>query len=782
LGNTLAKRMTDDELRALTDSEIRQSMGFMGGKLSEQRRKAEYYYLGKAQGDLAPPQVDGRSAVVSTDVADTIEWMLPSLLKIFASSDTAVEFTPQKPEDEKAAKQATDYINYIFYKQNPGFNLLYTWFKDALLQKVGVLKVHWDVSDNETKEDYKGLTDEELTLLLQDENVEPIAHNQYPDEVAAQQIQESTQNAAMMYQQAMANPPQSQPGQPPAPPPQPPAPPPPVPNLHDVTIKRTEKKGKVIIEAVPPEEFGISKRSKHITDGFCYHRVQRTIGELRASGYKNIDDLTDDDQGSNANAEMVERRSFDDENVFSNDHDEGSDPSMRVVWITECFMPVDYDGDGIPEWRKIVRAGNQILENEECDGPPFVSLTPIPLPHRFFGLSIADLAMETQRIKTSLLRSVMDNLYMSVNGRYFAVDNQVNLDDLLTSRPGGIVRVKTPGAVGRLDAGMSDPAGAYQMLEYMETMRENRTGWTRNSQGGDPNAINKTATGISIVTNRSDSRLELIARVFAETGMKDLFLMILKLVSQHQDKAAVMRLNNEWIDVDPSEWKTQFDFAVNVGLGTGNKDQQVQHLMGLMQVQEKALQIGVANPQNIYNAASKLAENMGFKNSDAMFTDPSKTPPQPPQPHPEQIKMQGMMQIEQMKAQTAAQSDSQRLQAESQAKMAEISSNHQAKLAEIQAGVQAEEMKQTYQAQQSQHQNELEAQRALQVAQMEAQLAEAQRQHDAVIEQQKMAMERWRVELEQATKITIAQIAAQASSDSTLMAAQFANTTVTKDL
>jgi hypothetical protein len=560
---------------------------------------------------------------------------------------------------------------------------------------------------------------------------------------------------------ALQHPQPSQPGQPPAPPPQPPVAPP-VPNLHDVAIKRTEKKGKVTIDAVPPEEFGISKRSKHITDGFSYHRVERTIGELKARGYKNVDDITSDDQGANSNAEAVERKSFDDENAFSNTHDESTDKSARLVWITECYMPVDYDGDGIPEWRKIVRAGNQILENVECDGPPFVAITPIPLPHRFFGLSIADLAMESQRIKTSLLRSVMDNLYMGVNGRYFAVENQVNLDDLLTSRPGGIVRVKNPNAVGRLDSGMSDPAGAYQMLEYVELMRENRTGYMRNSQGADnPNVLNKTATGATIQSNRADGRIDLIARVFAETGVKDLFLLILKLVSENQDKAAVMRLNNEWVDIDPSGWKTQFDFTVNVGLGTGNKDQQVQHLMGLMQVQKEALQIGVSTPANIYNSAAKLSENMGFKNADAFFTDPSKQPPKPPPPHPDAMK----------------------IEAEQKTAMAQIQATHAAKMAEVQAGVEAEHAKQQSQAQQAQHQNELEAQREMQRIQLE----DAARAHEAQMDMQKQAAElefkRWQVLQEQATKIAVAEIAAKVSVDQSLIAAEAAaNATVQGDM
>lgn len=636
-------KLTDDEIRAITDAEIRQSMGFMGGKLSEARRKNEYYYLGQPIGDLAPPQVDGRSSVVSTDVADTVNWMLPSLLKIFTAGDNAVEFTPQKPEDEQAAKQATDYINYIFYKQNPGFNLLHTWFKDSLIQKVGVLKVFWDVSDEEVREEYKGLSELELTQLLEPVNIEPLEHSAYPDQFAAQQMHEQYVQAMQQYQMA-AQQAMQQGQQPPPSPPEPSVPP----MLHDIAIKRTEKKGKVCIEAVPPEEFMISRRAKCIEDSpFVGHRIERTLSDLKASGYKNVENITSDDQGDSASGEAVTRKSYDDDMAAT--EEDSLDPSQRVVWLTECYMKLDVDGDGIAEWRKIVRAGNEILENEECDGPPFVSITPVPLPHRFFGQCPADQAVEPQRIKTSLLRAIMDNLYMGVNGRYYAVENQVNLDDLLTSRPGGVVRVKQVGAVGRLDAGMGDNQGAYQMLEHLEVMKENRTGYTRYSQGTNADALNQTLGGMNIITNRSDSRVELIARVFAETGVKDLFLLILKLISQNQDKQAVMRLNNEWVDIDPSQWKTQFDFTVNVGLGTGNKDQMIQHLVALKSAQMEGLPMGISTPANVYNANKKLSEFLGFKDADSFFTDPSKPPkpgqePPPKPPDPKLLEMKDKQQ------------------------------------------------------------------------------------------------------------------------------------------
>ncbi len=607
-----APTISDTQLRAMIDQEVQQAIGYNSDKLSSARQKAEYYYLGLAKGDLAPSEVEGRSSVVSTDVADTIEWMLPSLLKIFAGSDDVVEFAPTNRDDEEAARQATDYVRHVFWRQNHGFNLLYTWFKDALLQKVGVLKVYWHNDKDETREDYVGLTDGELQMLLADQDVTPIAYTKRDD-----------------AQTGMAT--------------------------HEVTVKRSNKCGRVRIDAVPPEEFLIARRAKNIEEApFVAHRVERTLSQLRAAGYQNVDAITGDDTSLSSSAERIERMSYDDSYAaMPRAQNSSPDKSQRVVVLTECYLQIDYDGDGIAEWRKIVKAGNAILENVPCDGPPFVSLTPVPLPHRFFGLSVADLAMEPQRIKTGILRAVLDGLYHSVNGRNYAVEGQVNLEDLMSSRPGGIVRVKTSDAVGALNEGRPDILSGLSLLDRVDMMKENRTGWTRDSQGANADALQQTATGINIVTNRADSRIELIARIFGETGVKDLFRMILKLVCKYQDQTAVIRLNNKWVDVDPRAWVNQFDFTVNVGIGAGNKDQQVQHLTTMLQVQREALQIGVATPDNVFNAASKLAQALGFKDPDAFFTRPNAPPPQaaPPPPDPLIVEAQLKHQLDMAKLQ-----------------------------------------------------------------------------------------------------------------------------------
>ncbi len=808
--------LTDDELKALANNELRQAVGYFGGKLADQRRKAEIYYLGEPKDDLAPPEIDGRSSVVSTDVRNTIESMLPQLMAKFVGGDQVVEFEPAQKDDEQKASQCTDYLNYLFTKKNNGHAICYSWFKDALLQKNGIIKVWWDTRAEEKREEYKGLTQVELAQILEDPEVEPIDQTKYPDEEDAKQRQEAIQQLTQQLQQAQqaamqppgppgAPPQPMQPGQPPNPKAamavqqiqqqlaqieaQPPA------MLYDVSFKRSRKGGKLAIENVPPEEFLISREAKSIaTARMTGHRMPRTLSELRSMGYKNVDNIGSDDAAASLNAERIERLGYDDEFASLGLSNNAGDDSQTVVWLNELYLRCDYDGDGIAELRKVVIAGNQLLDNEEVDVSPFISITPVPMPHKFFGLSIADLGMETQKVKTNTLRAMQDNMFLQVNGRYFAVNNKVNLDDLLTSRPGGIVRVDSPDAVGRLDQGMGDMGSASNMLEYLEMDLEQRTGWTRYSQGNDSKALNQTATGVQIITNKGDMRVDLIARNFGE-GFRELFDMMLKLVAQHQDKKVQLRVAGNWIDMDPREWRNQFDVNINIGLGIGSKDEQVQKLMALSQQQAHVMAIGVANPKNVYNMMADIAKGMGQKNPDKYFNDPEKNPPPqkgpPPQIQAEQMKMQGLMQIEQMKAQTTAQSQQAQLQANAQAKQAELQATAQLEALKANYQVQADQAQRQHEAQLEQlrmsmqaqvdrsrdesqaAQETLKMQQAAQLAQLDATYKDQQHQREQDMEWQK-------AQLEAATKIEVANIAAAVKVNDT--ATQAATATTTADM
>lgn len=806
------KPMNDDELLAITGNEIRQSVGYRTGKLSEARRKNLQYYLGRAVGDLAPPEVDGRSSFVDSSVADVVNWLQTSIIKVFTATDNIVEFAPQKEEDTQHARQATDYVNYVFHRKNPGFLIMRTWIKDAMLSKNGILKVLWDESVTEAREEYNGLTDAELQILADDDEVTIIEHSARPDEEDQEQRQQAIQGLQQQLQQAAQQPPQqapqgqqpAQPGQPQQQAPQtPPAPNPaqqiqaqiqqiqaaPPVMVHDVAVKRTKDVKQVRIYNVPPEEFLISRDAKSIQEArFCAHQVLRTISDLRASGYQNVDDLTSDDIQAALSQERIERITFNDETGWQSGANEvPGDPSQKQVWVTECYMKVDADGDGIAEWRKLTRAGNRLLDNKECDGPPFVSITPEPLPHQFFGICPADQAVEIQRTKTAVTRAVLDNLYLSVNGRYFAVDGQVNLDDLLTSRPGGVVRMKQAGMAGRLDQGTSDNSSSYQLLDYLELQKESRTGLTRQTQGVNPDAMNMTATGANIVTNRQDSRVELMARQIAETGVKELFVLILKLIAQHQDKEEQIHVAGKWVTVDPRAWRNQYDMTINVGLGTGNKDQQVQHLQALILAQANAYPMGVVTPKNVYNAHNKFSEALGYKQESLFFSDPTdlatqqQMPPPPPDPHQaqaqaqmqiEQVKQQGAGQVEQMKAQLADQQHQRELQMQGQLEQVKQQAQHQQIAAQNQIEAQREAQKQ-----------ELEAKRMEYEIGMKAQQAQQELQHRYAVEEMKAQLQRELAEMNCATQIQVAQIRANTTITAQSMAAeQAASMTIANDL
>ncbi|MES2187963.1 MAG: hypothetical protein V4505_25655 [Pseudomonadota bacterium] len=750
------EKMTEEDLKAITDSAMSQAIGLYGGKLADQRQKAERYYLAEAVGDLAPPEVEGRSRVVSPDVRNTIEAMLPQLMVKFTGGDTVVEFEPTLPGDEEKASLCTDYLNYLFFKKNNGHDVTLTWFKDALLQKRGIVKVWWDTRVVETREEYRALSDVELAQILEDKELTPIEAKNYPDEDDAKHRQEAMQQLAQQLaqaQQAAAQPgPQQQQAteaaqqvaqhmqqiqaQPPV-------------MLHDITVKRTKTNGKICVENVPPEEFLISRIAKSINDApFVGHRLRRTVSDLKSMGYKNVDNLTSDDVAASLNAEAVERYSWDDDGPMYTDQNT-LDASQRQVWLTECYIRVDWDGDGISELRKVVRSGNEILENEVVDVVPFASICPVPMPHKFFGLSIADLGFEGQKTRTSILRASLDNMYLEANGRYFAVENQVNLDDLLVSRPGGIVRVKAPGMVGRLDQGKGNTSDTMGMLEYMHTFLEDSTGWSRASQGTDANGLHQTATQANIVTNKADMRLDLIARNFAE-GFVDMFRLMLKLVCQYQDRKTEVRLHGEFVDIDPREWYNEFDVSINVGLGMGNKDQQVAHLGMLGAHQAQTLQIGVATPENVYKLSLKLAQALGFKHGDEFFTDPVKNP-MPKQPNPEMLKLQMQGQVEQAKLKQGAELE--RMKLDYQAKAGEMQRNQEAQL---------EALRQQMQQATDQNRQQLEAQQQALKAQGEAQMHALEQQYKNEQHGQQMMFQRWKAELEAATKIEVANVMSKA--------------------
>ena len=650
------EKITEEELVTRIRGEVTSSLGYMGDTISKQREQAMDYYYALPFGN----EVEGRSQFVDSTVSDTIEWIKPSLMRVFASGDEMVKFNPVGPEDVPAAKQATDYVNYIFMRDNPGWEIMYSWFTDALLSKNGIVKVWWDETDKWDREEYKGLTEIEFESLVSRTDVEVIEHTVVEEDGVEAQMTEEMQEPVV---------------------------------LHDVVITRNAGKGKVVIENVPPSEFLISRESKNIQDArFVCHRVKKTLSELKEMyPDEDIDPETlgggGGDSGMMAfSAERLARYRYD--NSASNfggwgDADVADEEGLREYWLHECYLKTDYDGDGITELRKLCVVGDKVLENDEVDFIPFISLTPIKIPHKFFGLSIADLIMDLQLIKSTLMRNLMDNMYNQNFGRFTVLEGQANLDDLLTQRPGGIVRVKSPGAVQRLDTPTLEPY-SFQMLEYLDGIRESRAGISKHSQGLDENALKShtTATAVAQVMSAAQQRVELIARNFAETGVKELMRVIYSLVQKNQDKQRVILLRNEWVPVRPDMWRDKMDCTISVGLGNGNRDQQLMHLSAILSFAGQAMQgeMNVVNEQNMYNIMAAMVKNMGFQNVGDFLTDPSQVPP--PQPSPEEIEAESERKIKQGELQIKAaeiqikqqklQLDAAKLQADTAMKVAEI--------------------------------------------------------------------------------------------------------------
>lgn len=583
----MAEEITEEELLSRIKGELTDALGY-SDTISEQREKAMEYYYSMPFGN----EIEGRSQFVDSTVQDTIEWIKPSLMRIFASGDEMVKFSPHGPEDVAMAEQATDYVNYVFAKDNNGWEILYSWFTDALLSKNGIVKVWWDEYAEAQREEYRGLDEIAFESLVSPDGVEVVEHIEYPE---GEYI------------------------------------------LHDVVITRESYNGKIRIENVPPDEFLIARESKTIEDAnFVCHRVEKTLSQIREMyPDKDIDPEELGSGGYNEDEYSMERLAryeFDKSAKYWGGYGGGSygkDDSQRTYWLHESFIRTDYDGDGISELRKVCSVGDYVLANEEVDEIPFISICPIKIPHKFFGLSVADLVMDLQLMKSTLLRNLMDNMYNQNFGRYAVLEGQANLDDLLTQRPGGVVRVKSPNAVMPLATPSLEPY-SFQMLEYLDSVRESRAGVSKMSQGLSEDALTShtTATAVNAVMTASQSRVELIARNFAETGVKSLMARIYELLLKNQDKERVVMLRNEWIPVRPDAWNDKFDCTVSVALGNGNKDQQLSHLTIMLQFAGDAMRGGlpIVNMQNMYNIGAAMVRNMGFQNVSDFLTDPSQTP------------------------------------------------------------------------------------------------------------------------------------------------------------
>lgn len=570
-----------DLLQAIVDAERRAQRN---GQIITERQEALDRYYGRPYGD----EQEGRSQVVMRDVADTVEWIKPSLLKIFCSGDEVVRFEPIGPEDEEAAQQETDYVNHLLMNKSAGFIVLHDWFHDALTQRNGYVWTRAVKKTRQEHEQYQHLTEDELSLLLQGGDVEVLEHRSSIDDLGT------------VY--------------------------------HDVAVRCMREYTCLETCNVPPERVVVHADWPAVPLSDCpFVEVLdwRAVSELRQMGYDVPDSINDTAQIDDGEQTQLVRRVQEDQfRIRDDEHDEKRQLRVRYVWIRH-----DEDGDGIAELIHAVVVGDTILEQGEDDLIPVACLTPFRVPHEHQGMSVDDLVQDLQRIRTVLVRGFLDNQYQAMYPQTYVDQNRVNIDDLLVTRAGGVRRVNGNPGEAVMERAFPNVGGQLlQAVEYIDTVRENRTGVTRYNQGLDADSLNKTAHGLNQIMTASQQRIELIARVFAETGVKTLMLILHAMSIKHGRQQEMVRIRNKWVPIDPRGWKTRADLSIAVGIGTGNKDQMLQHLFMILQEQKQGMAMGLATPLNVYNTLKRISQNAGFKSGEEFWADPQQQQPQQPQP------------------------------------------------------------------------------------------------------------------------------------------------------
>jgi hypothetical protein len=631
-------KLSDSELKALLASERSSALAAQeAAKLSDERSTALDYYMGDMSKDM--PAMEGRSRAVSTDVADTVEGLMPQLMEIFCSGEDVVKFDPVGPEDVKAAEQETDYVNHVFMQKNPGFLVLYTMIKDALLSKTGIVKVWTEEEEKEERQTFLDQPEEAFAMLASNPEVEVIEHTAHEGEKAG---------------------------------------------LHDVTVVASKAYKCHKVEGVPPEEFGIARNARSIQgSGYCFHEVLKSEADLIGQNYDATQIKALPTASQVTGSEEEARDTVDETDGSGSD---GFNRANRTIKVTEHYVRMDYEGNDKASLYRVTTGGEQgeVLKRDgkadvvPVNRIPFAAITPIIVTHRFFGRSVADLVMDIQRIKTALMRGLLDNTYLSVNPRPEIAEShasETTLDDLLTSRPGAPIRTKQPG--GLFWQQMPFVGGELlPVMQFMDATREWRTGVTRQGQGVDPKALqNQVATIANQQDTAARAKCKLIARIFAETGIKDLFSLLHAEIREHGDQAQTVRLRTNWVTVDPRQWKNRDDMTVKVGLGGGTREQDLIGAQMIVGAQEKAVAVGLVSKRNLYNSAQLLVKLCGHKDPEEFFTPPGKGPqpgaePDPdsmpiePPPDPKMAEMQMKADIEKLQAQADMQTQQQKTQAE----------------------------------------------------------------------------------------------------------------------
>lgn len=642
------KPMTEDDIQGAVKTALTDAIDFIESEVEEDRIRAQRYFDGEV--DLEAE--DGRSRVVSTTVSDTIRMVKPVLMRTFLQAEKVAEFIPRGPDDVQPAEQATDYVNWKF-NESGGYRILTDVFHDALLKKTGIAKAYWDDTETVEFDEYSNLTAEQLQLLLSEDSVEIVEQEEVEGDVDPE-----TGLPVMLY---------------------------------DVKVALTRMDGCIKVKSVAPEDFFIDPSATSIDDAYIVaDRSEMRVGDLVEQGYdfEEVFALSGaTDSGVDDEIDFIRKGYDEDINEAHND------PSMRRVTVYECYMRMDVEGTGIPRLYQVIcaGAGYKVLDYSLADMKPYAAFLIDPIPHAFFGKSLADLIINDQTASTSLLRALLDNVHMSNTPSITVQEGNGNVEDALNNEIGAVRRAKGDPAAAYYPMNVPFTAGAtLPALQYYDQSIETKTGVSKSSLGMDADALQSTtAAGVNAAVQAGSAAAELIARNLAETGMTQLFKIMLMLTRQHVEPGEMMRLNGAFTPVDPRSWSASMDMTVNVGLGTGKHEERMMALGQTLQMQMQLMGSGgiAANLVSLTQLRNTLADILklsGVQNADRYYA--------PMNPQTEQMLQQQMMQamqaqqqgqgdpqaaafmqVEAMKNQTRAQTDMAKLQAKTQADMAKLS-------------------------------------------------------------------------------------------------------------
>lgn len=635
------KKMSLEDIQAALAPELTDAVDFIDEDIAPQRERATRYYQGQPFGD----EVQGRSQAVSRDVHDAVNGILPSLVDVFLGNSDIVSYLPRQVSDIPFAEQASDYIPYCMRNDNAAFTELYNAMKDALVRKAGFLKWWWDEKTCLQRVRYTGQTQAQIDMLVQ--GTEGV-------EVAEISPAEAPYEAV--------NPETGEPEQ-----------------AFDVVLETRYKEGRMRFAAVPPEEVLIGRKARNTlaSSRLVGHRCYVPVSDLVEMGYDFEEMLQY--AGTGDTFDFNEEREARVPGVDVEKADDTPDPSMRQVLYIESYIRMDIDGDGIAELCRICTVGNayHVIKHEPVQEIQMACLSPDPEPHTFFGSCTADVTMDIQRQKSQLLRGMFDSLAQSINPRMGVVEGQVRIEDVLNNEIGALIRMRAPGMVQAIDTPFVG-AQVLPVMEMLDGVKEARTGQTRASAGLDPDALQSTTkAAVSATVQAAQQRIKLIARIFAETGMRDLFKGLLRMAVQHQDQPRMVRLRGQYVQVDPRGWDAEMDVTIDTALGTGNLEEKMAVMTAIVAKQEQILQtLGPNNPLvtplQYYNALSKMVKMSGVGVAEEFFSNPALAP-SPEQPQPAEGEQanpaDALAQAEVQKAQIQQQTDMQKAQMQQQTDM-----------------------------------------------------------------------------------------------------------------